>query len=51
MTNLTLIEPMMPEQGQTSLEDKALELATKASALAARLHPRVSTSVGHLVRS
>ena len=51
MTNIALIEPMLPEEGHSQLEDKVLELATKASALAARLHPIVGHSVGDLVRS
>ena len=51
MTDITLIEPMMPGETRGPLEDKALELATKASALASRLHPIVSNSVGDLVRS
>lgn len=44
------MEPMMPE-GERRLEDLAVELVAKASALAGRVHPQVRHSVGVLVRS
>ena len=48
---VTLMEPMLPAQGQKELEDKAMELAKKGSTLAAALHPIVRDTVGDLVRS
>ena len=45
------MEPMLPAQGQRELEDLAMELAKKGSALAGTLHPVVRRSVGDLVRS
>lgn len=46
-----LMEPMMPALGNRELEDMAMELAKKGSALAATIHPIVRRSVGQLVRS
>lgn len=46
-----LMEPMMPALGNRELEDMAMELATKGSALAATMHPIVRQSIGDLVRS
>lgn len=48
---VTLMEPMLPAQGQKELEDMAVELAKKGSALAGTLPPIVRHSVGDLVRS
>lgn len=48
---VTLMEPMLPTQGQKELEDKAMELAKKGSTLAAALHPIVRDTLGDLVRS
>ena len=48
---VALMEPMLPAQGQRVLEDMAMELAKKGSALAGTLHPVVRQSVGDLVRS
>ena len=48
---VALMEPMLPAHGQRVLEDMAMELAKKGSALAATLHPRVRQSIGDLVRS
>ena len=45
------MEPMLPAQGQRELEDLAMELAKKGSALAGALHPVVRQSMGDLVRS
>jgi Fic family protein len=45
------MEPMLPADGRHSLDDLALDLIAKSSALAARLHPVVRESVGDLVRS
>ncbi|GAB5501154.1 MAG: Fic family protein [Pseudohongiellaceae bacterium] len=46
-----LMEPMLPPEGNRKLEDLAMELASKGSALASTLHPKVRQSIGHLVRS
>ena len=48
---VALMEPMLPAQGQRELEDMAMDLAKKSSALAGTLHPVVRRSVGDLVRS
>ena len=48
---VALMEPMLPAQGQRELEDMAMDLAKKSSALAGILHPVVRQSVGDLVRS
>ena len=48
---VALMEPMLPAQGQRELEDMAMDLAKKSSALAGTLHPVVCQSVGDLVRS
>ncbi|MDW3206072.1 MAG: Fic family protein [Alphaproteobacteria bacterium] len=45
------MEPMMPEQGRAELEDLAVTLVEKASALAGQVNPLVSRSIGDLVRS
>jgi Fic family protein len=45
------MEPLMPALGNKELEDMAMELAKKGSALAATLHPIVRNSIGALVRS
>jgi hypothetical protein len=45
------MEPMMPAPGTRELEDLAMELATKGSALAATMHAVVRQSIGDLVRS
>ncbi len=45
------MEPMLPAQGQRVLEDLAMKLAKKGSALAGALHPVVRQSMGDLVRS
>lgn len=49
--SIALMEPMLPPSGNKELEDLAMELATKGSALAGSLHPIVQQSIGHLVRS
>jgi len=46
-----LIEPMLPPENASELNDLALDLATKASAFAGMLNPIVARSVGDLVRS
>lgn len=46
-----LMEPMLPQSGNSELGDLALDLVSKASAFAGRLNPVVRTSIGDLVRS
>jgi Fic family protein len=47
----TLMEPMLPEEGNKRLEDLATVLVGKSSSLASSLRPEVRASVGDLVRS
>lgn len=49
--SIGLMEPMLPPDGESKLEDLALDLATKASGLASQLPPTVRRSIGDLVRS
>ena len=49
--NPALMEPMLPHEGERRLEDLAIELVSKASALAGNLNPAVQRSMGELVRS
>jgi Fic family protein len=46
-----LMEPMLPASGTKALEDLAIDVAKKGSALAGTLHPNVRRSIGDLVRS
>ena len=46
-----LMEPMLPPDGERNIEDLAIDLATKASALASQLPHTVGRSMGDLVRS
>jgi len=46
-----LMEPMMPPEGERCLDDLAVELVSKASALASNLNPTVQKSMGALGRS
>ena len=48
---ISLMEPLMPEQGNRRLEDLAVELVAKASSLTSQLRPIVNNAVGDLVRS
>lgn len=48
---VSLMEPLLVEDGNRKLEDLAFELTHKASTLAGQLHPLVRTSIGNLVRS
>ncbi|MGI8783771.1 MAG: Fic family protein [Acidobacteriota bacterium] len=45
------MEPMMPREGERRLEDLAVELVSKASALAGQVNPVVQQSMSTLVRS
>lgn len=54
MTNsepISLMEPMLPPEGERKLEDLAMSMATKASGLASLLPSAVRLGVGDLVRS
>lgn len=48
---IELMEPMLPPVGTRALEDMAMELAKKGSALAGGMHPVLRRSLGDLVRS
>ena len=48
---IALMEPMLPPEGERKLEDLAIDLTSKASALAGRVNPVVQQSIGMLVRS
>ena len=47
----SLMEPMLPPEGERVLEDLAVDLVARASALAGQLHPIVQAGIGELVRS
>jgi len=49
--NVAMMEPMLPSEGERSLEDVTFELASQSNALAGRVHPLVREAVGDLVRS
>jgi Fic family protein len=49
--SITLMEPMLPPDGESRLEDLALDMATKASGLASQMPLAVQRSIGDLVRS
>lgn len=51
LQSASAMEPLMPPEGQAELEDPALILAEKASALAGQTHPIVARALGDLVRS
>lgn len=48
---IALMEPMLPALGNRELEDLAMTLARKGSALAVSLHPVCRSAIGTLVRS
>src|SRR5438045_6278014 len=48
---IALMEPMLPPEGERKLEDLAIDLTSKASALAGRVNPVVQQSIGMLVRA
>ena len=48
--NPAQMDPMMPPDGQRQIEDLAFELVSKASSLAGRMSPIVTSAVGELVR-
>ncbi len=45
------MEPLLPSEGNTELEDLAFALAQKSSSLSGMLQPKVQASIGDLVRS
>lgn len=45
------MEPMLPSDDQDALSDLALDLVSKASALAGQIHGRIRDGIGDLVRS
>lgn len=45
------MEPLLPGEGDRELEDLALDLTAKASALASKLNPQIKEAIGDLVRS
>jgi Fic family protein len=49
--SITLMEPMLPPDGESRLEDLAFDMATKASGLASQLPLTVRRGMGDLVRS
>ena len=49
--NVAMMEPMLPAEGERSLEDISFELVSQSNALAGRVHPLVRKAVGDLVRS
>jgi hypothetical protein len=51
ITDPSVMEPMLPEEGNRALEDIAFELTTKASSPAGQVNPIVSLAIGGLVRS
>ena len=51
MESIGLMEPLLPPEGASELNDLALDLVSKASSFSGMLNPVVSKSVGDLVRS
>ncbi len=51
METIGLMEPLLPPENASELNDLALDLVSKASAFAGMLNPVVASSVGDLVRS
>ena len=51
MESIGLMEPLLPPEGTSELNDLVIDLVSKASSFAGMLNPVVSKSVGDLVRS
>ena len=51
MESIGLMEPLLPPEGTSELDDLVVDLVSKASSFAGMLNPVVSKSVGNLVRS
>jgi Fic family protein len=49
--NVSLMEPMLPEESNKELEDLAIDLVAKSNSLASKLSPKLKDSVSNLVRS
>lgn len=47
----SLMEPMLPAQGNRELEDLAVVMIEKSARMAAQLHPLVQVRIGQLVRT
>lgn len=47
----SLMEPMLPPEGERVLEDLAIDLVARTNALASQIHPAVQAGIGELVRS
>lgn len=45
------MEPMVPEDGASALDDSVVQLIAEANQLAGRIHPVLRESIGNLVRS
>jgi len=51
MESIRLMEPLLPPEGTSELDDLVVDLVAKASSFAGMLNPVVSKSVGGVVRS
>ncbi len=51
MTNIAMMEPLLPSEGNRGLDDLVIDLVAKANAFSAQLNPILRGSVGELVRS
>lgn len=49
--HVSLMEPMLPEESNSDLDDLAIDLVSKSSSLAGKLSPKLKESVATLVRS
>ena len=49
--SISLMEPMLPEESNSELDDLAVDLVAKANSLASKLNPKLRESVSNLVRS
>ena len=50
-TDISDMEPMLPEESSKDLDDIAFDLISAANSLAAQVNPVVTRSIGNLVRS
>jgi len=51
ITDISWMEPMLPQEGQREIDNAAFDLVSKASALAGQMNNIIAASVGTLVRS
>lgn len=49
--NTSLMEPMLPSESNSVLDDLVFDLITKNSALSGRLHPIIGSEISKLIRS